>query len=390
MLFLAFVIFVFILQWFHRQLLHRVLPKGWDRWVTPALILIHIPFALYVVMRLSGNAELLPWLRPLARFGAYFQMFTVFNLVMWALASGLWRLRHLWRPRPGEPPEEPARRKFLRQTGVIGLGLASYGVMTGRREAHSDPEIVRLDLAFDDLPPGMDGLRIAQLSDLHAGPLVREWQVARWKALAQAERPELLLVTGDFVDSLPEEAQMVADVFRDFKAPLGRFGILGNHDYFTDPRPIWRILEAGGFQFLENRWAWVERNGSRLALVGLQDPMALHGHFQGIRYGPGPTPSLAVQGLPGDAWRLCLSHRPSDWRLARRTGARLTLSGHTHGGQINLVPGVSSALLLGPYAQGLYRKGRHALYVSRGLGVVAIPVRIGAPPEITLITLRRG
>ena len=129
---------------------------------------------------------------------------------------------------------------------------------------------------------------------------------------------------------------------------------------------------------------------AQLALVGLQDPMARHGHFQDIRYGPGPAPHLAVQGLDPVLWRICLSHRPSDWRLARQTGARLTLSGHTHGGQINLIPGLSSALIMGKYARGLYRRQGQLLYVSRGLGTVAIPVRIGAPPEITIITLRKG
>ena len=96
------------------------------------------------------------------------------------------------------------------------------------------------------------------------------------------------------------------------------------------------------------------------------------------------------QGLPADTWRLCLNHRPSDWPLARKAGARLTLSGHTHGGQVNLIPGVSSALLLGPYTKGHYRKGEDQLYVSSGLGVVGLPLRIASPAEITVITLRRG
>jgi len=390
LLFLFFVALTCVLQYFHRRLLHLLLPEGADRWVTTVLVLLHLPFALYMGMRISGHAGYLPWLRPLARGGLYFQMVTVFNLCIWGLVWVFWRVRaRVRRPEP-DGDDEPARRKFLRQTTVLGVGLAFAGIFHGRREAHGDPEVVRLDLAFDDLPAGMDGLRIAQISDLHSGPLVRPWQVARWRALTEAERPELLLLTGDVVDSLPEEAQVVADAFRDFPAPLGRFAILGNHDYFTDPRPVWRILEAGGFQFLENRWAYVHRNGSHLALVGLQDPMARHGHFRDIRYGPGPEPRLATQGLPADTWRLCLNHRPSDWPLARKAGARLTLSGHTHGGQVNLIPFFNSALIMGPYAAGIYRKDKDVLYVNRGLGVVALPVRIGALPEITIITLRRA
>ncbi|WP_306602063.1 metallophosphoesterase [Geothrix sp. 21YS21S-2] len=389
MLVLIFVTLIIGLQYCHRQLIHRLLPEGYDRWVTPILVLIHIPLALYMAMRFTGNATWLPWLRPFSRAGLYFQMLCAFNLTMWLLSEGLWRLRHLWRPQPGQPPEDPGRRNFLRQTTAAGVGLASYGVLTGRREALGDPDIVHLQLYFHDLPPGMDGLRIAQISDLHAGPLVKAPLVARWRTLVQAERPELLLLTGDVTDSVPAEAGIVEEAFRNFPAPLGCYAILGNHDYFTDPRPIWQILERTGFQCLENRYAYVYRNGSRLALVGLQDPMARHGHFRDIRYGPGPSPKIATEGLPPDVWRLCLNHRPSDWPLARQAGARLTLSGHTHGGQINLIPFVNSALLLGPYAQGLYRKDGDVLYVNRGLGVVALPVRIGAPPEITLITLRR-
>jgi hypothetical protein len=173
-------------------------------------------------------------------------------------------------------------------------------------------------------------------------------------------------------------------------APSGRFAILGNHDYFSDPGPIWAGLEATGWRCLENGYALITRGTARLAILGLQDPQAVNGRFRGVRFGPGPSPQAAVAGLPTDAWRLCLSHRPGDWNLARQAGARLTLSGHTHGGQINLIPGVNMARLLGPWTGGLYREGRDVLYVSRGLGVVALPLRIGADPEIVVVTLRRS
>ena len=390
MIFLIFITLITGLQILHRRLLHQLFHPRFDRWVLPGLVLIHLPLALYVGSRLTGGAGAVDWLRPWARVGAYFQLLTVMDLLVWAAASLVWRWTHLWRTLAMEPPESPQRRKFLRQTSAVGASLAAYGVMLGKREAEADPDIIRHELSFPDLPPGLDGLRIVQISDLHAGPLVSAEQVQRWRRLAEGERPELLLLTGDVVDSLPAEALVVTQAFQGFRAPLGCYGILGNHDYFTDPRPIWRALEGIGFQFLENRNALVTRGSASLALVGIQDPMARHGHFRDIPYGPGPSPDLAVRGLPETAWRLCLSHRPSDWHLARRTGAALTLSGHTHGGQVNLIPGVSSAILLGEYTQGLYRKGGQALYVNRGLGVVGLPIRIGAPPEITVITLRRG
>lgn len=390
MLFVIFIALIVGLQMLHRRLLHQLFHPRFDRWVVLGLVLVHLPLALYVGLRLVGGGTSAVWLRPWARLGAYFQMLTFMDLLVWAVASLVWRYTHRWRTRAVAPPENPQRRRFLRQTSVIGASLAGYGVLRGRMEAQADPDTNRLELKFPDLPPGLDGLRLVQLSDLHAGPLVAPEQVQRWRRLAESERPELLLITGDMVDSLPEEALVVAEAFRGFQAPLGCFAILGNHDYFTDPRPIWATLEGIGFQFLENRHALVSRRGASLALVGLQDPMAKHGHFRDIVYGPGPRPDLATQGVPDDAWRLCLSHRPSDWHLARRTGARLTLSGHTHGGQVNMIPFISSAYLLGEYTQGLYRKGAQVLYVNRGLGVVGLPIRIGAPPEITVLTLRRG
>jgi predicted MPP superfamily phosphohydrolase len=390
LIFLIFITLIAGLQVLHLRLLRQLLPPRFERWILAALVLIHLPLAVFMGVRLTGHGNAAPWLRPLARGGAYFQMLTVMDLLVWSAASLVWRWTHQWRAQGKEPPESPQRRKFLRQTSVVGVGLASYGVLRGSIEAHSDPDIVRQELSFPDLPPGLDGLRLVQISDLHAGPLVQPWQVQRWRRLAEGERPDLLVITGDMVDSLPHEAGVVADAFRGFRAPLGCYAILGNHDYFTDPRPIWSILEGIGFQFLENRHALVTRKDGTLALVGLQDPMARHGHFLDIAYGPGPQPDLAVQGIPDGAWRLCLSHRPSDWHLARRTGAPLTLSGHTHGGQVNLIPGVSSALLLGQYTQGLYHQDGQSLYVNRGLGVVGLPIRVGAPPEITVITLRRG
>jgi predicted MPP superfamily phosphohydrolase len=166
--------------------------------------------------------------------------------------------------------------------------------------------------------------------------------------------------------------------------------VLGNHDFFDDPRPIWRDLEAAGIRCLENASALVVRNGATLGLVGLQDPMARNGRFRRMVFGPGPRPEEAIRDLPAEAFRICLNHRPSEWEKALAAGARLTLSGHTHGGQINPIPGVSSARLIGPRTAGLYREGDDLLYVSRGLGVVGLPIRIAAPPEIVIITLRRS
>ncbi|HEX9081610.1 MAG TPA: metallophosphoesterase [Holophagaceae bacterium] len=392
--FLAVVLVIGLLQLLHLQLLRLEVPERHQRWLPWALAALHVPVALYAAVRFlaPGEVPLPSALRTLARLGFYFQALTVLHLFLAMAAEGLWRI--IRRPEP-EPEAEkagvdPSRRAFLRTAAAASIGAASALGYEGAREAYGDPLVTRRSLFFPDLPPGLEGLRLVQLSDLHAGPLVGPSLLRRWRDLAERERPELLLVTGDLVDSRADELGPLLDAFRGFRPPLGTFAVLGNHDYFDDPRPIWRALRREGITPLENRASLVSRGGSLLALVGLQDPMASNGRFRHKVFGPGPRPDLATRGLPEGAFRICLNHRPSEWNAARQAGARLTLSGHTHGGQINLLPGLSSARILGPYTDGLYRLEEDLLYVSRGLGVVGLPMRIQAPPELVVLELRRG
>ncbi len=392
MLFLVALLLIFLVQWFHLRLLRLEWSERLRRWIPWVLGLVHLPLILFAGMRILGlgGHNAVPYLRALARVGFYFQAFTVLHLLMAIAAEGLWRLGH---PADEEDPatvEDPGRRAFLRTAALASTGAATAFTVLGRQEAYADPQLTRLELAFPDLPPGIAGLRIAQLSDLHAGPMVGAAALARWRLLTERERPDLIVFTGDLVDSRPEELAPFLEAFQGLDAPFGRFAVLGNHDYFDDPRPIWRDLEKAGIRCLENQSALVQRGAGTLALLGLQDPMARNGRFRRMVFGPGPRPAEAAQHVPAEAFRICLNHRPSEWGAALAAGARLTLSGHTHGGQINPIPGVSSARLLGPHTEGLYRAGPDLLYVSRGLGVVGLPIRIAAPPEITLFTLRRG
>lgn len=389
-LFATLFLLFFALQWLHWRFLRHLLPERTHRFIPGSLVLVHLPLVVYMGLRFAGFADhgLGPWLRPLARGAFYFQALTLLNLLGGSCTEALYRLAHRRRLESGL--EAPSRRAFLQGAATAGMGALAVGGGFGWAQAYGDPLVSRHDLYFPDLPPGLEGLRILQLSDPHAGPLAGPGTLRRWRGAAERERAELVLLSGDVVDSLPEEVGAFAEAFGGFPAPLGCYAVLGNHDYFSNPGPIWAGLEAAGFRCLENAHARVERRGATLAVVGIQDPQALDGRWRGVRFGPGPRPDLAVKGLPEGAFRLGLVHRPSMWRLARRVGCRLTLAGHTHGGQVNLVPGLNFARMLGPYTQGLFKEDGQRLYVSRGLGVVGVPMRVAAPPELVVITLRRG
>lgn len=400
MSFLIALILIVLIQWFHLRLLRLELPErvyGWLPWILGA---VHVPLTLFAVMRAAGidGQGALPLLRALARAGFYFQAFTVLHLIIAMLVEAAWQIFHHAAPAEkdaetegdDEVPVDPGRRAFLRTAAIVSTGAAAAVSVEGSRLAYGDPEITRRAFFFNDLPAGLDGLRIAHLSDLHAGPLVSPGTLRRWRDFTEREGPELLLFTGDLVDSRPDELAPLIEAFRDFLPSLGAFAVLGNHDFFDDPRPIWRDLELAGIRCLENASTLIPRQGATLALMGLQDPMARNGRFRRMIFGPGPRPDEAARDLPAEAFRICMNHRPSEWEQALAAGARLTLSGHTHGGQINPIPGFSSARLIGPRTEGLYREGDDVLYVSRGLGVVGLPIRIGAVPEIGIFTLRRG
>jgi len=272
------------------------------------------------------------------------------------------------------------RRRFL-EIGSLSfagsLGLSS----TGFAEATSLPGLRKSVLHLPALPQAWDGLRILQISDVHAGPYMTPSRMRQIRDLAAELPADVILFTGDQVDRREIDAEFFAHGFSGLSAPLGVYGILGNHDHFIDPSLSEGALVEAGIRPLVNSSVVFERGGSRLALVGVDDLSA--------RDDRGPDFSLLEQH-PG-AYRICLCHQPQGWQRALAAGANLTLAGHTHGGQIALTTrNLNVARLSTRYIAGPYRRDDQYLYVSRGIGVGAVPVRFGAPPEIDLLILRRA
>ncbi len=285
-------------------------------------------------------------------------------------------------PRRPRSPEESrtllTRRKFLKNaslTAASSLGFAGYGFAT----ATDLPGVRRQRFDLPNLPAAWDGLRILQISDVHAGPYMDAARMTQIRDMAVHLEPDLIVFTGDQMDRRSSDANLFVRGFSGISAPMGVWGILGNHDHFIDPRRSEWALEAAGIQPLVNNGVSFERDGASLAIVGIEDLQA--------RGGRGPD--FSVLGSYPTSYRLCLCHQPQGWHQAVAAGAHLTLSGHTHGGQIALTGRhLNVARFSTRYIAGPYRREEAFLYVSRGVGVGAVPVRVGAPPEIDLLTLR--
>ncbi|PYO97711.1 MAG: hypothetical protein DMD61_11755 [Gemmatimonadetes bacterium] len=280
-----------------------------------------------------------------------------------------------------------SRRRFLARATYIyagaGAALSAHGIWS----AYRLPTITRRTLSFPDLPPGLDGLRLLHLSDLHAGMHLGEDQMQEIVARANALQPELIVQTGDMIDISRDYIPPYVRAFRDLSAPLGVVTVLGNHDRYTGEREVIRACRDAGQVFVQNGCHLVERNGAALALLGIDDP---HNWKVDDPQPADVDAALRAAPPPSQAFRVLLAHRPGAWDTAAPRGIPLTLAGHIHGGQFYLpLIGWSAGRLITKYVMGHFQRGNSQLYVSRGIGVVGVPIRVFTPPEIELFELRR-
>ncbi len=295
-------------------------------------------------------------------------------------AQGLRRSERL--PTPGY---HITRRQFLvRGTYAYagaGLALSAYGLWEGERL----PEITRRTLYFDHLPPGLDGLKILHLSDVHAGIHMRLEKMQRLVAQANALAPDLILQTGDMIDISPSFIPDYVRAFRELSAPLGVITGLGNHDHYTGAAEVSKGVQDAGQTLVRSGHHLIERNGATLAILGVDDP--LDWRFDDPQ---AAEVSRVYREAPPDAFKLLMAHRPGAWDAAKLHNIPLTLSGHIHGGQFYLpVVGWSAGRLITKYVMGHFQDGASQLYVSRGIGVVGVPIRVFVPPEMELLELKK-
>jgi predicted MPP superfamily phosphohydrolase len=286
---------------------------------------------------------------------------------------------------PAEEEHKPSRfsrRRFLKLASLEFGGLIAGSVLDSFVIEPRWVKRTRPVIAIDSLPPAWDGVRIAHLTDLHAGKLVGLDYLAKVVEMTIAESPDVIVLTGDYVTGragiTPELGQLLAKL----RAPGGRFAVLGNHDYWASAAGVVSLVQTAGIPMLTNGSVLLDRKGEKLCLAGVDDL------WEGR-----PLLDAALAGVDERLPRILLCHNP-DYAEEMPGSPRvdLMLCGHTHGGQFKIPfgPRLGVPLKHVKYAAGLSQGPRCRVYTSVGLGMVGIPIRFNCRPELAIITLRRG
>jgi predicted MPP superfamily phosphohydrolase len=281
----------------------------------------------------------------------------------------------------GDPPAAPVnRRVFLARAGAVTAGAASVGVVGfGAVTALGPPDLLRVPVRLRKLDEAFGGFRIAVVSDIHLGPLAGRAHTERIVAMINETEPDLVAIVGDLVDGTVAELGPAAEPLRDLHSREGTFFVTGNHEYFVDDTFAWLTeLERLGVQPLHNENTVIRRGAAALNLAGVND-------VSGTSKADPPDFDRALSGLDASPPTVLLAHQPVQVEQAAARGVDLLLSGHTHGGQVWPFHYVVRAVQ--PSLAGLSTVADTQLYVSRGAGFWGPPVRVGAPPDITVLTL---
>jgi len=266
----------------------------------------------------------------------------------------------------------------LAAAGLLGVsGTAAYASLF----EITNYELTETDIFIRELPAAFEHFRIVQVSDVHHSSLVSLEEVRRVAELAQSARPDMLVLTGDYTTARRSYIEPCAEVLGTLRAPAGVWAVLGNHDHYTDGELTRRALKRRGIGVLDNAHTEVTRGADALQLAGVDDWSWGYADW-----------AKAVGKLDRSRPSVLLSHEPQVFDLPEVAGVSLILSGHTHGGQVSLpfVGAPARFLEEFKYLRGRYERAGQQLYVSRGTGVVGLPIRFGARPEIAVLRLRRA
>jgi predicted MPP superfamily phosphohydrolase len=329
-----------------------------------------------------------------------FIIFNIFDDIIYQIRKlfALWK--HKSAPSTGKQ-KLITRRKLLNQVGIAFAGIPFFTLLYGIGFGRFDFTRRVVNLVFPNLPASFNGLKIVQISDFHLGTfLAHPDQVREIVNKINQENPDLILFTGDMVNNLSSEMEPFIEILKSLKAKMGKFSILGNHDYGeyfrwkseedrqNNFKQLIDLQHKAGLDLLLDESRQLNINGETIALMGIENwglpPFPQYGDLQ-----------KAMKSVKPESFKILMSHDPTHWdaQVKEKTDIDLMLSGHTHGAQFGIeIPGWRWSPATVRYEQwgGLYTEGVQCLYINTGLGSIGYPGRVGMPPEITVINLRNA
>jgi predicted MPP superfamily phosphohydrolase len=370
-------------------LIVRLLVRDWRRRLSPhvfrsimtALKVLWAVVAVGMILSFTQDRWLARWLPPVLR------SFLSASEIVWGLVSSSavtiylafqWFLRRV-------PAYSPGRRQAIRTAAAVAISapavLAGYGAFIERTRYR----VEEIDFPIPGLHPDLHGIRIAQISDLHVSPFLSVREAGRVVDIANALRPQLTVVTGDLISGFGDPLDATIAELARLRADAGVLGCLGNHEVYAECEDYATAqARRQGIVFLRRQARRLQWGAGVLNVAGVD--------YQPFRQKSEYLRGAARMMVPG-ASNLLLSHNPDVFPMAVRQGYDAVVSGHTHGGQVTveiLKQTLNLARFYTPYVAGLYRLDGRSCYVNAGIGTIGMPVRMGAPPEITLLRLRRA
>jgi predicted MPP superfamily phosphohydrolase len=359
------------------------LPRAAFRVIGAALGALWVVVALAIVLGLLGMVMDLDWWIP-APFRAFLSAVETITGLISACTLTVYGV-YRWAGRRVNPQHSPTRRRLLRTAGAAAM-IAPAAILTYGGLIEREKFLVReIDFPIPNLHPDLEGLRVAQISDLHVSPYLSVRDAGRVVDITNGLNPNLTLVTGDLISGHGDPLDATIAELARLRAEAGVLGCLGNHEVYAKAEDhTEQAAGRRGIKFLRGRAETLRWGKGVLNVAGVDFE-----RFSNRRHYLEGAGGLV---LPG-ASNLLLSHNPDVFPVAVRQGYDAVIGGHTHGGQVTveiLNQTLNLARFFTPYVAGLYRLDGRSCYVNAGIGTIGMPVRIGAPPEITLFRLRRA
>jgi len=397
------LLFLAVFQWYSYQAIKTITSNRWILLLYFIIVLMIIGNLVFHTLVIERSTTMEP--RLMYAIGFFVTLFAFQALVtLLLLGEDILRIPQgiyvFFTKMPGQTQFLPERRKIISQIAVGLAAIPFASLLYGMYRGKYNYKVLNYVLEYDDLPEAFDGFKIAQISDIHSGSFDNPEKVQYGVDLINQQQADVVFFTGDLVNNRAEEVFPWIETFKKINSKFGVYSILGNHDYGDYTRweseaekkknmeALFDAQKQMGWDLLLNESRFIEKDGQRLALVGVEN--------WGSGFKQAGDLEKALENVAPQDFKILLSHDPSHWEaqvLPHPFDIHLTLSGHTHGMQFGIeIPGwIKWSPVKWRYKQwaGIYEQAKQRLNVNRGFGYLAYPGRVGIWPEVTVITLTK-